>query len=245
MKPHSYLVLLCTLLIGAGTGTAAPAKPETVLPESARLVYNVRLYETELGNLVTELSRKGDAYQVQSETRAEGLAAILLGGSLREECEFVVSDSMEIQPRHYRIEKEGRGAYTHTAEFLWNENKVRYENGRSLDIPLAGYVIDNCTVPFAFVAADRIGLKEYPYIHILGGKRLRHYEDIKISYETVEVPAGKFETVRIDQQRVGAADKTLSVWVAPSRGNIAVKIVERRSMRVTTMELAETEGLGN
>jgi len=242
-----HLALLCIVGFSAALGAAATARTENpqVLPDSARLTYNVRLYDTELGNLVTQLSRDGETYQVRAETRAEGLAAILLGGALREECEFAVSDSLEIQPRHYRIEKEGRDAYAHSAEFLWEQQKVRYDNGRSLDIPLAGYVIDNCTVPFAFAAADRIALKEYPYIHILGGKRLRHYEEIKISRETVEVPAGKFDTVRIDQQRVGSADKTLSIWVAPAKQNLAVKIEERRSMRVTTMELAETEGLGN
>lgn len=247
MRTRSRLALLFILGFGAALGAAATARTDNTqaLPDSAKLVYNVRLYDTELGNLVTELTRNGNTYQVQAETRAEGLAAILLGGTLREECEFAVSDSLELKPQHYRIEKEGRDAYAHSAEFLWKEQKVRYDNGSSLDIPLAGYVIDNCTVPFAFAAAEKIALKKYPYIHILGGDRLRHYEGIKISREKVEVPAGEFEAVRIDQQRVGSADKTLSIWVAPAKQNLAVKIEERRSMRVTTMELARTEGLGN
>lgn len=239
----STLRLFFPILLGIGAIAAVPTGSSQVLPESAKLTYDVRLYETELGNLVTRLNKNGDTYEVRAETRAEGLAAILLGGSLREECEFSVSDSLEIQPRHYKIEKEGRDEYSHSAEFLWSDMKVQYDNGRSLDIPLAGYVIDNCTVPFAFAAADKITLKEYPYIHILGGKNLRHYEEIEVSRETVEVPAGKFETVRIDQQRVGSSDKKLSIWVAPARQNIAVRIEERRSMRVTTMELSSSEGL--
>lgn len=248
MKLSKLFVSFCILAFSAALGAAAPARPDAgeALPASAKLVYSVRLFDTELGNLVTKLTRNGDnTYRVESETRAEGLAAILLGGSLHEECEFSVSDDLEVRPQRYRIEKEGRDAYSHTAEFLWKQNKVRYEDGSSLDIPLAGYVIDNCTVPFAFTAADSIEVKKYPYIHILGGERLRHYEDIKVSRETVEVPAGEFDTVRIDQQRVGSADKTLSIWVAPDKRNIAVKIEERRTMRVTTMELARSEGLDN
>lgn len=231
------IILLCT-----ATATAARSDPPG-LPDSAKLTYDVRLYETELGKLVTEITRNGDSYRVQADTRAEGLAAILLGGSLHEECAFSVSDSMEIKPQTYSIEKEGSGSYTHSAEFLWNTMKIRYEDGKTLDIPLAGYVIDNCTVPFAFAAADKIMLKKYPYIHILGGERMRHYEDIKITRETIEVPAGEFDTVRIDQQRVGSPDKTLSIWVAPGRQNIAVKIEERRKFRVTSMELAAAEGV--
>jgi hypothetical protein len=235
---------LCVLLGAAAVTSVQPAVPEA-LPDSIKLTYSVRLYETELGNLITELSKNGDTYHAKAETRAEGLAAILLGGTLREKCEFDLSDSLEVRPRQYRIEKDGRNAYSHTAEFLWPDMKVRYDDGRTLDIPPAGYVIDNCTVPFAFVAAGGIKQKDYPYIHILGGKRLRHFEGIKISRERVEVPAGEFETIRFDQQRVGSTDKTLSIWVAPDRHNIAVKIVERRKFRITTMELLESEGLGN
>lgn len=239
----STFPLLLPVVLGIATIAAAPNAAPPLLPEPIKLTYDVRLYETELGNLVTELKRNGSNYEVQSETRAQGLASILLGGTLREECTFSVSDTMEVKPQRYTIEKEGSGAYAHAADFHWEDMKVEYESGRSLDIPLAGYVIDNCTVPFAFAAADRITLKKYPYIHILGGKHLRHYEDIQVSRETVEVPAGKFETVRIDQQRVGAPDKKLSIWVAPDMQNIAVRIEERRKFRVTTMELSSSEGL--
>lgn len=241
MKSTSRLIL--PLLLGISTIAAAPAVSPQSLPDSVKLTYDVNYYDTGLGNLVTELSRNGDTYEVRAETRAEGLASILLGGTLREECEFSVSDSMEIRPLHYSIEKEGSDPYMHSADFLWKDMKVAYEDGKSLGIPPEGYVIDNCTVPFAFAAADKITVKEYPYIHILGGKRLRHYEEIKVSRETVEVPAGKFDAVRIDQQRVGSPDKKLSIWVAPELRNIAVKIEERRTMRVTSMELAEKEGM--
>lgn len=239
----STFQLILPILLGISTIATAPAVLPQSLPESVKLTYDVNYYDTGLGNLVTELNRNGDTYEVQAETRAEGLASILLGGTLREECEFSISDSMEVKPLHYTIEKEGNDPYTHSADFLWKDMKVAYDDGKSLDIPLAGYVIDNCTVPFAFAAADKITVKEYPYIHILGGKRLRHYEDIQVSRETVEVPAGTFEAVRIDQQRVGSPDKKLSIWVAPGLQNIAVKIEERRKMRVTSMELAASEGL--
>lgn len=235
--------LLFPICLGVFAIAAAPSVSPQSLPPSVKLIYDVNYFDTGLGNLVAELSRNGDSYEVRAETRAEGLASILLGGTLREECEFSVSDSLEIRPRHYSIEKEGRDAYSHSAEYLWEDMKVSYDDGKSLDIPLAGYVIDNCSVPFAFAAAEKITVKEYPYIHIIGGKRIRHYEDIQVSRETVEVPAGTFDTVRIDQQRVGSPDKKLSIWVAPALQNIAVRIEERRKMRVTTMELSSSEGM--
>lgn len=236
-------IVVSLILLGSAALLAVRAGAAQVLPESVQLTYNVKLYDTELGNLVTQLTRDGNTYKVESETRAEGLASILLGGTLREQCEFALSDSLELKPRLYSIEKEGSDAYKHSAEYFWEDNEVRYASGRSVHIPLEGYVIDNCTVPYAFAAAEDIGLKEYPYLHILGGKRMRHYENIEVSRETVEVPAGTYETIRIDQQRVGSGDKTLTVWVATAEQNLAVKIEERRPFRVTTMELLKTEGL--
>lgn len=236
-------IVVSLVLVGTALLAGARAGAAQTLPESVQLTYNVKLYDTELGNLVTRLSRDGSTYKVESETRAEGLASILLGGTLREQCEFVLSDSLELKPRLYSIEKEGSDPYMHSAEYFWEDNEVRYDSGRSVHIPLEGYVIDNCAVPFAFAAAEDIALQEYPYLHILGGKRMRHYEDIKVSRETVKVPSGTYETIRIDQQRVDSDDKTLTVWVAPAEQNLAVKIEERRSFRVTTMELLKAEGL--
>lgn len=240
---NAKTLALSLILLGSAALMLARAGAAQVLPESVQLTYNVKLYDTELGNLVTRLTRDGSTYTVESETRAEGLASVLLGGTLREECKFVLSDSLELKPRLYSIEKEGSDPYKLSAEYFWEDNEVRYDSGRSVHIPLEGYVIDNCTVPYAFAAAEDITLKEYPYLHILGGKRLRHYEDIKVSRETVEVPAGTYEAIRIDQQRVDSEDKTLTVWVAPTEQNLAVKIEERRPFRVTTMELLKTEGL--
>jgi hypothetical protein len=131
---RSKLRLVLTILLAAGT--VAAASPDFAqLPSSARLIYDVSVYGAEVGNLITEISRTGNTYHVVSETRAEGLAAILLGGSLHEDCDFSVSDSMEIKPQHYRIEKNGRDAYSHTADFLWDEMKVKYEDGSVLSIP--------------------------------------------------------------------------------------------------------------
>lgn len=238
----SRVRLFLSVLLTVGAALAAP--PDLArLPNSAKLTYDVSLYNTELGFLITTIDRRGNMYHVRSDTRAEGLAAILLGGSLHEECDFSVSGSLEVKPQRYTIEKDGRDSYTHSAHFLWAKMKVRYQDGNVLDIPQAGYVIDNCTVPFAFAAANSMSLKGYRYIHILGGETMRHFEEIRISRETIRVPAGKFDTVRIDQQRVGEPDKTLSIWVAPDKQNIAVKIVERRKFRVTTMALTASDGV--
>ena len=118
------LRLFFPILLGVSAIAAAPTGSSGFLPESIKLTYEVRLYETELGNLVTQLNRNGDTYEVQAETRAEGLAAILLGGTLREECRFSVSDSLEVKPRNYSIEKEGSDAYSHTARFVWDDNHI-------------------------------------------------------------------------------------------------------------------------
>ena len=222
---------------------AFPIAQARALPDNFKLIYSVKLGSTELGRLVTQVSQKDGRYYVESQTIAEGLASILLGGVVTEYCEFQLSNDLQVRPDTYKREKTGRGAYQISAKFAWDANQVRYESGDIIGIPSAGYVLDNCSVPYAFMTANAESLTKYPYIHIIGGDRIRHYESIEVSQETIETRFGEMDTTRIDQHRVNRPDRSLTIWVAPQYKNIAIKIVERRTSRVTTMELKSIEGL--
>jgi hypothetical protein len=80
-------------------------------------------------------------------------------------------------------------------------------------------------------------------MHIVGGKRIRHFMNSSITEERLATPLGVLDSIRIEQRRQGRPERTFTVWVAPSRGNLPVKIVEKRPSRVTTMLLTSVSGL--
>lgn len=235
--------LILAVISGCILTSISWSQTQTVVPDSIELTYSVKLGHTELGTLASSLEKIDDRYQVESKTRAEGLAAILLGGEVKEQCEFKLSQDLFLKPYSYQRGKEGRGAYHYAADFVWEDNQIRYQSGEIIDIPLEGYVIDNCSVPYAFMMKNTQSVTEHPYIHVIGENRIRHYESIKVAEEVIETKLGKLSTKRIDQHRVNRPDRVLTVWVAPQFQNIVVKIVERRKSRVTTMEINSLEGL--
>lgn len=231
---RTRILLLCLTLIPVLSARS------DLLPEELTLQYRVSLGSAELGRLSTRLRRAGNMYQVDSRTQAEGLASILLGGDVKESCIFSVKAN-EVQTLNYEVIREGRRGYRHTVKFDWDAGTIQFKNGDTRPLP-SGYTLDNCSVPFAFMVGKRDTFVNR-MMHIVGGNRIRHFTNSSITEERLATPLGVLDSIRIEQQRHGRPERTFTVWVAPSRGNLPVKIVERRPSRVTTMLLTSVSGL--
>lgn len=233
---RSILLLAAAMLPLPWPGAAADE-----LPESMELVYEVTLGVAELGSLISTLERRGDAYEVIAETRAEGMASILLGGTVREICRFA-TDGNVLTPESYRIIREGKDAFDRSVSFDWNERKLTFSDGLTLVIA-DGYIVDNCSIPYAFIVGGATTFQRRT-LYVVGGKKVRRFENLSISEDTVKTPLGEFPTVRIEQVRFDRPDRKLTIWLAPDRHNLPVKIVEQRKSRPdTTMVLKSYEGL--
>ena len=233
-----HTISLTVLIFLATHGLNATAAS---LPESLGLEYEVSLGVAELGSLKARLTRQADHYVVTAETYAEGMASILLGGTVREICRFTEKDGVVI-PRHYRIIREGKDAFDRSVSFDWNERRVVFSSGGDTVIA-DGYIVDNCSVTFAFIAGGA-SIFEERTLHIVGGKKVRRFENLDVSDEQVTTPLGEFDTVRIEQVRFDKPDRKLIIWLAPGRNNLPVKIVDQRKSRPDTiMLLKSVEGL--
>lgn len=235
MKIMKLKVLCCVLAVYT-TGAMANS-----LPASLELVYTVKLGIAELGSLSSKMTKKADYYEVVSETRAEGMASILLGGTVREICRFNVNDNA-IKPEHYRIIREGRDAFDWSVSFNWDERRVLFSAGNSVVLS-KGYILDNCSVPYALMAGGASIVRQRS-LHIVGGKRVRQFKNLNVSEEQISTPVGDFQAIKIEQVRFDRPDKRLTFWIAPERNNLLVKIVEQRKSRPdTTMLLKSVAGL--
>lgn len=211
------------------------------LPDSMELVYKVSLGVAELGSLISTLEQRGDGFVVTAETRAEGMASILLGGTVREICRFTTDDNV-LTPESYRIVREGKDEFDRSVSFDWSKRSLTFSNGDSIVIS-DGYIVDNCSVPYAFIVGGASTFQRRT-LHVVGGKKVRRFENLSVENDTVKTPLGEFETVRIEQVRFDRPDRRLTIWLAPDKHNLPVKIVERRKSRPdTTMVLKSYEGL--
>ena len=229
------LLLLSALLLNPAWSKA------DALPETLELVYEVRFGVAELGSLHTQMRKQQAHYEVVSETRAEGMALILLGGKVREICQFSIADNA-VKPVHYRIIREGQEAFDYSVSFDWQGGRVSFNDGNDVVIS-NGYVVDNCSVPFAFILGGAEAFREGP-LHIVGGRKVRRFENSTIVAESISTPLGQFDAIKIEQVRFDHPDRKLTIWLAPGRNNLPIKIVEQRKSRpATTMLLTSVTGL--
>ena len=226
-------------VLAAVTTIASPAASAiaAALPDELTVIYRVELGSIRLGRLVTTLRKMENDYAVEAVTRAEGIAAILLRGRVRETCRFQ-ADGSGIKPNKYLRIKEGFGASTNRTEFDWQHGTIKFADGSGEPIP-KGYVVDNCSAPFAYMRDGRNGFDKQT-LHIVGHKRVYHYDLVSITPETLSLPIGELKTLRVEHKRQGS-DKRFIVWLAAERNYMPVKIVEKRKSRTISMIAEKVE----
>lgn len=214
------------------------------LPANLILSYTLKLGGAKLGTVVKQLSLEGDTYQSTSETRAEGLASILLGGDLLESCSFVFDD-LKVVSHDYSSSKTGRGAYQNDTHFDWENRTLSFgpEEEITLDMP-AGYIVDGCNMPFAATMSKGQISADEPFYIVDGiSRRIRGYTVLGISNETINTAIGELRTVKIELQRLDNPDRTLTLWLAEDKQYVLVRTVEKRPSRTTVMEIDSIDGI--
>lgn len=238
IKPFCYhlltrpLSLACVLLLGLLPLTANAQELQPVSISYTVSLISDKLGNATLGNLETTLSKTDTGYSVYSETKTQGFAAILIGSNRQERCEFSVEDGRALSS-HYSGGKKKTVDYN--VRFDWKDKKISFDKEDSLDMP-KGYLVDNCNLPFAAALSKAEGFKGQP-LYIVDGKkkRIRGYILKSHDKETLDTKIGQFKTLKIVLQREFKPERTLTLWLAPEKNYIPIKMEEKRKSRTTTM----------
>lgn len=221
--------LLCALV-------ASPISAQQDI-NSVSIAYTVS-FESEkygnatLGKFQTEINKTDDGYTVLSALKGQGLAAILMGSNYQESCNFRVDQGRAIS-NSYSGGRQNLEDYE--VNFDWDERKINFSDGESLDMP-KGYVVDNCNMPFAAAILKGEGLAEQP-LYIVDGKkkRIRGYNLKSRDQEVISTKIGEIGTVKIVLERELHPERTITLWLSPENAYVPLKMEERRRKRTTTM----------
>lgn len=210
---------------------------------SIALSYTVNLVSSKLGNatvgqLQTTLKQAEDSYSVYSRTKAQGLAAILMGSDLQESCNFNVQQGRAVSDNY------SGGSKTldeYQVSFDWDNRKINFNDGESLDMP-QGYMIDNCNMPFAAALLKNEG-SVGEILYVLDGKkkRIRGYKIKSSSEETLETPIGSLDTIKLVLEREFKPEKTFSLWLSTNHDYVPIKMEDKRSSRTITFMVNSIE----
>lgn len=219
----------------------AAAAAESLRPVSIEYIVSLdsdKLGSATLGKTETVLSKTTNGYSVFSKTKAQGLAAIIIGSNEQQTCEFLIQDGRAISS-NYAGGRTDSSDYQVT--FDWSGRKISFSDGDTLDMP-NGYVVDNCNMPFAAALLAESGLNgETMYVVDGRKKRIRGYNLASTSPEKIETILGTTETLKIVLSREIKPERTFTFWLSPENGYVPLKMEEKRRSRTTTMLVNKIE----
>lgn len=211
--------------------------------EPALISYTIKMNSSKFGNATlgkveTNLSTTENGYLIESVTKAQGMAAIIIGSNLQEACEFDIIDGQAVSKRY----SGGRiGKTDYSVAYDWEQRKVKFDSGDSLDMP-KGYLVDNCMFWFAAALLKGEGFSEQSTYVVDGkSKRIRGFVLRTKSDETIETLVGSKEVVKVVLERELRPGRTLTFWLSPDDQYLPLRIEESRKSRTITFEVERLE----
>ncbi len=227
--------LLCLTSLSA-VSFSTQALDKSTPDGEVKLRYNVNIYGTNLGEIHTSIKKNQQRFELNSVTRAEGAASLVMGGDLKQQCNFSVQDK-QIITRSSLVEKLGRKSFISKVEIDWNSKFINYNNESVLAVP-EGYLVDSCNFQFAAAFTDIDFLKQNT-TYVLDGKqnRLKAYVFKSETLETLKTSIGEFETRKIVLERELNPEKSFIFWVTDEHPYFPLKMVEKRKSRSRIMTI--------
>lgn len=225
------LLLMLPLAAGASGKRARTPKPEPKLPE-IEVTYSVTWSGIGLGDSTISLKAQGDSdcYVYENRSNPSGLVRMMYGKP-RETSEFCVRGGTVV-PKRFEFANT-RGDKNFVLSFDTAAMSVTDQAGTVREIP-AG-------------AQDRFGIQQAVRLWVISRhgepdpsqtvefamvdeSRIRVYRFAITGKDTIEVPAGTFETVVVE--RVDDPSKSLRLWLSPEQAYMPVKVEQIRKGKV-------------
>lgn len=236
----------------------APPMADT-LPAKLALEYTLSRNGIDIGDVSRMLQRRADgSYAHTMWTRPTGWARLLTQTEWREEGEFTVQGTRVLPQRYSETRTGDKRAYVHGVTFDRAKSQLLFNNAPPQ--PLPHDIQDQASVIYALML-DPLGQAGERVLPTTDGKDIETYHFIYQRKESLPTAIGTQETVvirRISQKQFEREQRCrtqakpdadckepddFTLWLAPAKGHVPVKIERRRKDETTTMILREARGL--
>ncbi|MBI5462715.1 MAG: DUF3108 domain-containing protein [Gammaproteobacteria bacterium] len=229
---HALAALICLATVSAThAADVLPDMLPDILPDALQNVfgdfqatYQLRVNSFVIGETQIDLAAQTDGrYIYSSHTRSTGLARIFRNDKVEESSLFKLH-KQRIRPLEYRFDHTGSKKERHAyLKFDWTAGKVANTvEGHTWEMQIPEHALDKLVVQLAVMMDLAAGKQELAYAIADGGK-LKDYRFAIVGKETLHVPAGKFEALKLERLRKDN-DRTTYFWCAPSLGYLPVRI---------------------
>lgn len=216
--PTSVLVLL---LLPSLAWAAQPSPSDTT--------YLLTRGMMTLGEARFRLERQPDpnCWRYEYHAKPSGLARLFIG-KVTERSDFCMADG-KVLSQAFEFRRADKPKDDFSLRFNWTDGVVRSSAGEMR--PLETGMVDRLAMQIAVQTwvIDRAGEPgpETFAVTKVEDERTKTYHFRIVARETVETPAGKFDTSRVE--RVNDKKKSTVFWLAPSRGYLAVRVQQTKN----------------
>lgn len=222
MKRLSNQWLITLLLCLPALALAQPA------PLTATATYSLFKSGQQVGVVSETFSRKGNRYEILSETKAVGVFALFAKGNIKLISRGEVTKD-GLRPVHFEHHRGADPDKLIVADFDWRKHilTMKYD-GKTETAPLKPGAQDRISRMYQFMYTPPPG-NELGFF-MTNGRNLEFYQYLLTDKDALETPAGKFETVHYVKQHKADEDGT-ELWLASNSHHFPVRIL-----------IVETEG---
>ena len=148
-----------------------------------------------------------------------------------------------IRPDEYHFHRTGdRGNRVARVSFDWHNNRaVNTVDGKAWRMDIQPGTLDKLVVQIAIMQQLQDQPADLEFSIADGGKPKRYRITIR-DEETVDVPAGEFDTIMIEQQAENLQRRTI-LWAAPALDYLPVKIMREESSGAVYYSVLESVSL--
>ena len=235
MKTTLFTLLALTLLFAAPGVHAA----EQLLPPDFTAHYTLSRAGLTVATSTVKLARNGDEAVYESETHPAGLVALARSDEIIERSQMEIRDGgltlLEYLYRHTGGKKLRETRVTVTdgiARGRWN--------GREAEIAAPPGTMDRFSVQILLMRDLSRGMEHFEYDAIERGK-IKTFRFAVAHRETLDLPSGRFEVLRVERLQEQDSDKSLTLWHAPSLHFLPVRIEQVEDGARTTRTLSGIE----
>lgn len=209
------------LLAAAAAFLAIPAA--LALPVQVDAEYSVSAAGVPIGRVTETFRRDGDAYRIESTTRAEGVLKLFRDDTI------VLTSAGRVgpkglQPLHFEQRRLGDRTRDIVAEFDWAKAELRSEyRGESSVHALPPGTQDRLSILYHFMGGGTAA--KLVRLHMSNGRKVEAYAYRKVGEPVIATPAGEFATAHYERVTESEKESRAQLWLARDRFNLPVRVV--------------------